>query len=260
MSSNLSASSPPPQGSSIIDAEVEQFSKLAATWWDTKGPFAPLHKFNPTRLDFIRAQAIAHFSRNDTEIAPFSGLSLIDIGCGGGLLSEPMRRIGFEVTAIDASIKNIKTATLHAAQQDLTIDYRALTVEQLLEAEPDKAQSYDVVLCMEVIEHVADPDMFLKNTAKLLKPGGLMVLATLNRTLKAHALAIIGAEYILGWLPKGTHDWNKFLKPSELKGFLTGTGIKALDLYGVSYNPLLDKWALSNDVDVNYMLTLTRPI
>lgn len=245
----------PPAGASIDAAEVARFSALAAKWWDTKGAFAPLHKFNPTRVSFIRETVADHFGRDVSALKPFEGLRLIDIGCGGGLLSEPMRRMGFSVTGLDASEKNIGTARAHAAENGLDIRYVAQTVEQLVAAnEPP----YDVVLCMEVIEHVADPESFLKTCASLVKPGGLLFLATLNRTLKAHALAIVGAEYMLGWVPKGTHDWHKFLKPSEIEAFLEGTDVTPEAAIGVTYNPLLDRWGLSSDTGVNYMIVARR--
>jgi 2-polyprenyl-6-hydroxyphenyl methylase/3-demethylubiquinone-9 3-methyltransferase len=241
--------------SSIDPAEVERFSRIAAEWWDPNGKFAPLHRFNPVRLAFIREQALAHFARDGARRQPFEGLRLLDIGCGGGLLSEPMRRLGFAVTAVDASERNIATAAAHAAEQGLVIDYRASTAEQLLAAgEP----GFDVILNMEVIEHVADPGEFLRSTGRLLAPGGLMIVATLNRTLKALALAKFGAEYVLRWLPPGTHDWKKFLKPEELRGFVDGEPLTMEGPFGVAYDPLTGRWSRSNDVDVNYMMVVTR--
>lgn len=240
---------------SIDPADVARFSAIAAEWWDPKGKFAPLHVFNPCRLAFIRDQALARFDRDGTQRQPFEGLSLLDIGCGGGLLSEPMARLGFSVTAIDASEKNIKTAATHAAEQGLAIGYRPATAEQLL---AEGAGPFDVVLTMEVIEHVADPGEFLRTCAKLLKPGGLMIVATLNRTLKALALAKIGAEYVLRWVPPGTHDWKQFLKPEELRAFLAGEPVEMQGPFGVAYNPLTGRWSRSADVDINYMMTVTR--
>ena len=241
--------------SSIDPAEVETFSRIAAEWWDPKGKFAPLHKFNPVRLAFIRDQAIYRFGRDPKARRPFEGLRLLDIGCGGGLLSEPMTRLGFQVTGVDASERNIGTASAHAAQQGLAIDYRASTAEALLEAgEPP----FDVILNMEVIEHVADPAAYLQDCARLLKPGGLMIVATLNRTLKALALAKIGAEYILRWLPVGAHDWNKFLKPDEIRDFLAQSPVVVDGPYGVVFNPLTGRWTESADTDVNYMMTVVR--
>ncbi|WP_293681079.1 bifunctional 2-polyprenyl-6-hydroxyphenol methylase/3-demethylubiquinol 3-O-methyltransferase UbiG [uncultured Phenylobacterium sp.] len=241
--------------SSIDPAEVETFSRIAAEWWDPKGKFAPLHKFNPVRLGFIREQALYRFKRDPGARRPFEGLRLLDIGCGGGLLSEPMTRLGFDVTGVDASERNIGTAAAHAAEQGLVIDYRASTAEALVEAgEP----LFDVILNMEVIEHVADPAAYLQDCARLLKPGGLMIVATLNRTLKALALAKIAAEYILRWLPAGAHDWNKFLKPGEIRGFLSGAPVIVDGPYGVVFNPLTGRWTQSTDTDVNYMMTVVR--
>jgi 2-polyprenyl-6-hydroxyphenyl methylase/3-demethylubiquinone-9 3-methyltransferase len=241
--------------SSIDPAEVETFSRIAAEWWNPRGKFAPLHKFNPVRLGFIRDQALYRFGRDAGARRPFEGLRLLDIGCGGGLLSEPMTRLGFQVTGVDASERNIGTASAHAAEQGLAIDYRASTAEALLEAgEPP----FDVILNMEVIEHVADPAAYLQDCARLLKPGGLMIVATLNRTLKALALAKIGAEYILRWLPVGAHDWNKFLKPDEIRDFLSDQPVVVDGPYGVVFNPLNGRWTESVDTDVNYMMTVVR--
>ena len=241
--------------SSIDPAEVERFSRIAAEWWDPKGKFAPLHKFNPVRLSFIREQALLRFGRDAKAIRPFEGLRLLDIGCGGGLLCEPMTRLGFQVTGVDASERNINTAKTHAAEQGLVIDYRASTAEDLLLVEK---QGFDVVLNMEVIEHVADPASYLRDCARLLAPGGLMIVATLNRTLKALALAKVGAEYVLRWVPAGTHDWRKFLKPDELRGFLAGEPVAVQGPFGVAFEPLTGRWSRSSDCDINYMMTVTR--
>ncbi len=239
---------------SIDPSEVAKFSALAAQWWDPAGKFAPLHKFNPVRLAFIRAEAAAHFGRDARSLRPFEGLTLLDIGCGGGLLSEPMARLGFAVTGADASEKNIGTAKAHAAQSGLQIDYRA-TAAELLQAQ---GLSFDVVLNMEVVEHVADVGSYLAACAALLKPGGLTFVATLNKTLKSLALAKIGAEYVLNWLPRGTHDWNRFIAPEELKTTLEECGLTILKTQGVSFDPLAWDWQLSNDVDVNYMIVAKR--
>jgi len=243
-------------GFSIDEGEVARFSALAAKWWDVKGAFAPLHKFNPTRVKYIREACLAHFGKDAKSRAPFDGLQLLDVGCGGGLLSEPMRRMGFTVTGLDASSKNIGTAAAHAAESGLDIRYLNSTVEQLAEA---GETLYDIVLTMEVIEHVADPASFLRTCASLVKPGGLLFVATLNRTLKAHALAIVGAEYILRWVPAGTHDWKKFLKPEEILGFLADTPLTPHDPVGVSFNPLTGQWGLSGDTSVNYMVVANYP-
>jgi len=239
---------------SIDPQEVAKFSAIAAEWWDPSGKFAPLHKFNPVRLSFIRADAAAHFGRDARSLRPFEGLSLLDIGCGGGLLSEPMARLGFAVTGADASEKNIGTARAHAAQSGLEIDYRATSAEALAE----EGLSFDVVLNMEVVEHVADVSAYLAACTQLVKPGGLTFVATLNKTLKSLALAKIGAEYVLGWLPRGTHDWNRFIPPVELKASLEESGLTVLKTQGVSFDPLNWDWRLSSDVDVNYMVVARR--
>ena len=243
------------KGSSVDPEDVERFSRIAEQWWDPKGKFAPLHKFNPVRLGFIRDQALSRFGRDGGERAPFQGLRLLDIGCGGGLLCEPMRRLGFEVTGVDASERNIGVAKLHAAGQELDITYLCSTVETLVE---ERVAPFDMILNMEVIEHVADPGQFLRDCSRLLAPGGLMIVATLNRTLKALALAKIGAEYILRWLPVGAHDWSKFLKPEEIRGFLAQAPVVVDGPYGVVFSPLTGRWTQSTDTDVNYMMTVVR--
>ena len=241
--------------SSIDPAEVERFSKIAAEWWDPKGKFAPLHKFNPVRLAFIREQALVRFGRDGGLRRPFEGLRLLDIGCGGGLLCEPMTRLGFAVTGVDAAARNIGTAGAHAAEQGLFIDYRASTAEGL---EAAGELGFDLILNMEVIEHVADPGEYLRTCGRLLAPGGMMIIATLNRTLKALALAKVGAEYVLRWVPAGTHDWKKFLKPQELRDFMAREPLAIQGPFGVAYNPLSGRWLRSDDCDINYMMTVTR--
>jgi 2-polyprenyl-6-hydroxyphenyl methylase/3-demethylubiquinone-9 3-methyltransferase len=245
-----------PQTSSIDPDEVERFSRIAAEWWDPHGKFAPLHRFNPVRLQFIRDECLHRFDRDPRARRPFEGLTLLDIGCGGGLLSEPMTRLGFAVIGVDASERNVGTASAHAAEQGLAIDYRAGTAEALA---AEGAGPFDVILNMEVIEHVADPGSYLRTCAGLLAPGGLMIVATLNRTLKAFALAKLGAEYVLRWLPIGTHDWNKFLTPTELRDFLDGEPVEVDGPFGVTFNPLSGRWRPSSDCDVNYMMTVRRP-
>lgn len=243
------------EGPSIDPADVARFSAQAAEWWDPKGPFAPLHRFNPARLRFVRDKVCAHYGLNPDTRAPFEGLSLIDIGCGGGLIAEPMRRMGFKVTALDASSENIGTARAHAEQVGLDIAYRASTVEQMVQA---GAGPFDVVLTMEVIEHVADPGEFVRACSKLLKPGGIMIVATLNRTLKGLLLGKFAAEYVLRWVPAGTHDWRQFLKPEEITEMLKSEPLSVTGPYGLSYNPLNDKWS-EGDSDINYMMIAVKP-
>ncbi|NJM29534.1 MAG: bifunctional 2-polyprenyl-6-hydroxyphenol methylase/3-demethylubiquinol 3-O-methyltransferase UbiG [Rhizobiales bacterium] len=235
---------------SIDPAEVEKFSKMAAEWWNPKGKFGVLHKFNPVRLAYIKEQVTARFARDPFDRQPFKGLRFLDIGCGGGLLTEPMARLGAEIVGVDPSEKNIKTASVHRDEQGLAIDYRAGTAEDLASA----GERFDVILNMEVIEHVADPVSFTRTCALMLNPKGLMFVATLNRTLKSFALGIIGAEYVLGWLPKGTHQWEKFITPEELKGWLAENDIEVKAETGVNFHPLADQWRVSRDMGVNYML------
>lgn len=246
---------PAPHAPSLDPAEVEKFSKIAAEWWNPKGKFAVLHVFNPVRLAYIKEQVAARFARDPFDRRPFEGLRFLDIGCGGGLLTEPMARLGAQITGIDPSEKNIATASVHASEQDLAIDYRAMTAEALAAT----GETFDVILNMEVIEHVAEPTAFVQTCARLLKPGGLLFVATLNRTLKSFGLAIIGAEYVLGWLPKGTHQWEKFITPDELEAWLTQSGLKQLDRTGVTYNPFSGEWRRARDMDVNYMLVAQKP-
>ncbi|MDR3514082.1 MAG: bifunctional 2-polyprenyl-6-hydroxyphenol methylase/3-demethylubiquinol 3-O-methyltransferase UbiG [Caulobacteraceae bacterium] len=248
--------SPPlPQASSVVPDDVARFTAIADEWWDPSGKFAPLHRFNPVRLGFIREQALARFGRDPKARAPFEGLKLLDIGCGGGLVSEPMSRLGFAVTAVDAGEANIAAAAAHAKAGGLSIDYRCATAEALL---AEGAGPFDLILNMEVIEHVADPGAYLRSCVALMAPGGLMVLATLNRTLKALALAKFGAEYVLRWLPPETHDWKKFLTPDEVRALLYGEPVEIDGPFGVAFNPLTGRWSRSNDCDINYMMTLTR--
>jgi len=241
--------------SSIDPADVARFSAIADEWWDPHGKFAPLHRFNPVRLGFIRDQALAVFGRDPKARKPFEGLKLLDIGCGGGLLSEPMSRLGFAVTGVDASERNIGTASVHAAENGLIIDYRCSTAEALL---AEGAGPFDVILNMEVIEHVATPGPYLRSCTAMLAPGGLMIVATLNKTLKALALAKIGAEYVLRWLPPGTHDWRQFLKPQQIRDYLAGEPVEIGGPFGVAFNPLTGVWSQSDDADINYMMTVTR--
>jgi 2-polyprenyl-6-hydroxyphenyl methylase / 3-demethylubiquinone-9 3-methyltransferase len=234
----------------IDQAEVERFSAMAAEWWNPQGKFRPLHKFNPVRLAYIRDQVAARFDRDPQAARPFEGLRFLDIGCGGGLLCEPMARLGAEVVGVDPSETNIEVAKLHAAESRVTIDYRASTAEELADA----GEKFDVVLNMEVVEHVADVGLFVARCAEMVKPGGIMFVATINRTLKALGLAIVGAEYVLRWLPKGTHQYDKLVRPEELEKALADAGMAIIDRTGVTYNPLADRWQQSRDMDVNYML------
>ena len=243
------------EGASIDPADVARFSAQAAEWWDADGPFAPLHKFNPARLAFIRDRLAERFGRNPKTRNAFAGLSLIDIGCGGGLMAEPMRRLGFEVTAVDASSENIGTARAHAEEQGLDIAYRAATVEQV---EAEGAGPFDVVLVLEIIEHVADPQAFIRACSRLMAPGGILVAATLNRTMKSLALGKIAAEYILRWVPEGTHDWRQFLKPDEIRSMLSAEPVTVTGPFGLAYSPLTDRWRESADTDVNYMMLAAR--
>lgn len=256
MTKTIEGSRGAPGTPSIDPDEVAKFSAMAADWWNPRGKFRPLHKFNPVRLRFIRQTVEAHFGIKPGLKLPLDGLRLLDIGCGGGLVCEPMTRLGAKVTGVDASEANIKTAMTHANEQGLTIDYRAGTAEGLIDA---GEAPYDIVLNLEVVEHVADPQQFLKDTASLVKPGGLMIVATLNKTAKALATAVIGAEYILRWLPRGTHDWSKFIPPADVHEALTEAGLLAHPATGVSYLPISDGWKISTDTSVNYMVVATRP-
>jgi 2-polyprenyl-6-hydroxyphenyl methylase/3-demethylubiquinone-9 3-methyltransferase len=241
---------PETRPTTIDTREIEHFSALASEWWNPSGKFRPLHKFNPVRLTYIRDQVATRFGRDPRAALPFEGLRVLDMGCGGGLLCEPMARLGATVVGADASETNIEVAKLHAAQSGLEIDYRATTAEALA----DTGETFDVVLNMEVVEHVADVDLFIGKCGQLVKPGGLMFVATINRTLKALGLAIIGAEYLLGWLPRGTHQYGKLVRPEELETALAKTGLTIIDRTGVIYNPLSDRWQRSKDLDVNYMV------
>jgi len=237
--------------STVDPAEIERFARIANEWWDPRGKFAPLHRLNPVRLGFIRDRAAAHWQRDPLSGTPLQGLSVLDIGCGGGLICEPMARLGATVTGIDAAERNVTVARLHAAGQELAIDYRESTAEAMASG----GAQFDIVLALEIVEHVSDVDLFLQSCGRLTRPGGLVFLSTLNRTAKAWALAIAGAEYALRWLPRGTHDWRKFLKPSEVVRGLRRAGVEPQEIAGVVYSPLSRTWSLNrNDLDVNYML------
>ena len=236
--------------SSVDHVEVERFSRLANDWWDARGPMAALHKFNPVRLAYIRDQAAARFARDPKKLDCLKDLRMLDIGCGGGILSEPLARLSAQMVGADPSPENIAAAVAHAGQCGVAVDYRATTAEALAEA----GERFDVVLAMEVVEHVADVKSFVATCAAMVKPGGLMIAATLNRTLKSFALAIVGAEYVLRWLPRGTHQWDKFVTPDELAKYLLDNRLTITEQTGVVYSPFADRWSLSPDVDVNYMV------
>lgn len=236
---------------SIVDpAEVAKFEAMAAEWWNPNGKFKPLHMLNPCRLGYITSQIASEFDRDLAATLPFAGLRILDIGCGGGLLSEPMARLGADVVGADPATRNIPVAQLHAEQSGLTIDYRLTTAEELANA----GEQFDVVLNMEVVEHVPNPQSFLTACQTLLKPGGLMICSTLNRNAKSFGMAIIGAEWIMKWLPKGTHDWRKFITPDELTEFIRNAGLDPVDRMGMVFNPVAWSWSLSaRDLSVNYV-------
>ncbi|KQR75633.1 3-demethylubiquinone-9 3-methyltransferase [Rhizobium sp. Leaf384] len=239
----------------IDQSEVDRFSALAAEWWNPHGKFKPLHKFNPVRLSYIRDRAAETFGRDLKVPRPLEGLRLLDIGCGGGLLSEPMARMGADVVGADASEKNIRIAQTHAAGSGVSVDYRAVTAEALAEA----GETFDIVLNMEVVEHVSDVDFFLTTCASMVRPGGMMVIATINRTMKAAALAIFAAENVLRWLPRGTHQYEKLVRPEEIEKPLSASGMTITERTGVFFSPFTNQWNLSRDMDVNYMLIAKRP-
>ncbi|MCF6272922.1 MAG: bifunctional 2-polyprenyl-6-hydroxyphenol methylase/3-demethylubiquinol 3-O-methyltransferase UbiG [Rhodobacteraceae bacterium] len=240
----------------IDAAEVAKFEAMAAEWWDPNGKFKPLHMLNPTRLEYIVEQITAEFGRDRKSLKPLEGLRLLDIGCGGGLLSEPMARLGADVVGADAAAGNIPVAQIHAEQSGLTIDYRNTMAEALV----DEGEQFDVILNMEVIEHVAEPQVFLNACEALLKPGGLMICSTLNRNAKSYMVAIIGAERVMRWLPVGTHEWQKFITPDELFALIGEAGLEAVDRKGFVFNPLLWSWSISErDLSVNYVTTSIKP-
>ncbi len=239
---------------SIDPAEIQRFSAMAEDWWNPTGKFRPLHQLNPVRLGYLRDRLARHFGRDPQTLRLFERLSVLDIGCGGGLIAEPMARLGGAVTGIDAAVRNVNIAALHAGQSGLDIDYRNVAAEDLAAA----GVQFDIVLALEIVEHVADLDVFLDATARLVKPGGALVVSTINRTPQAWLLAIVGAEYVLGWLPKGTHTWDKFVRPSELAAGLRRGGMMVRDMAGVGYRPLSDEWTLTRDLSVNYMAIATH--
>jgi 2-polyprenyl-6-hydroxyphenyl methylase / 3-demethylubiquinone-9 3-methyltransferase len=234
--------------------EVEQFSELAAQWWDPSGKMAMLHRFNPARVRYVRDAACRQFVRDPKRLDCLAGLRCLDIGCGGGLFSEPLARLGASVVGADPSERNVAAARQHAAQSGLEIDYRATTAEELADA----GEQFELVLAMEVVEHVVHMSLFVKRCCEMVRPGGLMVAATINRTLKSFALAIVGAEYVLGWLPRGTHRWDKFVTPNELEAAMERFGLRVVDERGVVYSPFQQRWQLSTDLDVNDMVAAAR--
>lgn len=248
------AAAGPAEGASVDQEEIAKFAALAEAWWDPEGEFRPLHRLNPVRLAFIRDGACGHFGREAAGARPLAGLEVLDLGCGGGLLSEPLARLGARVTGIDADAQSVRIAAGHAEDCGLAIAYLESTAEELAAT----GRRFDLVVSMEVVEHVRDVEGFLAAACALVKPGGALALATLNRTPKAFLLAVVGAEYLLRWLPRGTHDWRRFLRPSELTRTLRRNGVTVRELTGVSYNPLSDQWRRSRDLDVNYMLFAVR--
>lgn len=241
---------------SIDDAEVAKFARLAARWWDPEGEMAPLHQMNPLRLAFLRDRALEHFKLDAAALEPLKGLRVLDVGCGAGLLCEPLARLGAAVTGIDASDQSLEVARRHAEMGELRIDYRHSSVEALAA----EGESFDLVTALEVVEHVADAEVFLEACCSLVRPGGALALSTINRTPQAFAFAILGAEYLLRRLPRGTHDWRKFLKPSELARLLRRNGFQVGSLAGMLYNPLSGEWSLSErDLSINYLLWAIRP-
>ena len=235
------------ESNTINKLEIAKFSKIAAEWWSPNGKFKPLHKFNPIRIKYLKENIIEHFKLKQTN-SPLKGLNILDIGCGGGLLSEPITRLGAKVTAIDASKKNIQVAKFHAKKNSLKINYLCSSPEKL-----NLNKKFDVVLNMEIVEHVEDLNFFIKKSSNLLKKNGLMFIATLNKTFKSYMFAIIGAEYVLRWLPIGTHDWEKFVKPDNLVSLAINSNLKLKKLSGMKFNPITDNWSLSNDKSVNYI-------
>ena len=243
-----------PPRATLDAGEVDRFARIASEWWDPNGKFRPLHKIGPARLSFVVEHLASHFNL-PSGLRRLSGLKLLDIGCGGGLISEPLARLGADVTGIDPALENIETARRHAEASGLTITYRQALVEDLAA----ESATFDAVLCLEVVEHVPDVPAFLQICSGLVRPGGLMIVSTLNRTLKAYFLAIIGAEYILRWLPVGTHQWERFVTPDELRRHLLSAGLGEPSQRGLVYNPLADQWSLSDDTDVNYLAAAAKP-
>ena len=238
--------------STIDKTEIDKFGKLASEWWDPEGSFKPLHKFNPIRIKYIKDSIIQYFNIKSKNI-PLKNINILDIGCGGGLISVPMKRLGANVVGIDASLKNIKVAKIYSKKNNLQIKYICSSPEKL-----KIKKKFDVLLMLEIVEHVNDINLFIKQSSKFLKKNGLMFVATLNKTLKSYIFAIIGAEYILNWLPIGTHDWEKFMKPNKLISIAKNSKLNLIDLNGIKFNPLIDKWSLSSDKSVNYIANFKK--
>ncbi len=243
------------QSKTVDPSEAKKFSELADQWWEEEGKFSILHRFNPIRLEYIRDNCLTYFQKKTHSNYSFSSLDLLDIGCGGGLLSEPLARIGFHVTGIDITQRNIEAARIHAKQSNLSINYQLIDVETLAQ----QGKKFDIILNMEVVEHVADVPTFLKNCSDLLNPGGLMFCATLNRTLRSFIFGIVGAEYILNLLPRGTHNWKKFLTPLELEKHFQQNGLSLYNKTGIEYNPITRRFSLSHDMAINYILVMYKP-
>lgn len=238
----------------FLEDEIARFNALAAQWWNPEGPMKPLHRLNPTRLTYLKRVLAEHFGREERAMKPFEGLRLLDIGCGAGLVSEPLTRMGFTVSGIDLADENIAAAKAHAQEGGLAIDYACRAIEDVPED-----SGFDAISLLEVVEHVPDVPAMLREAAARLRPGGILIASTLNRTLKAYALAIVGAEYVMRWLPKGTHDWNKFVTPDELDEAMREAGLLPLGAEGMVYNPLFATWSLSHDCDVNYFIPAIKP-
>lgn len=246
---------PVPAAGSVDPAEIAKFAAMAERWWDPEGPMKPLHRLNPARLGFLVGRLAAQAGRDPGAPKPLAGLRLLDLGCGAGLVSEPLARLGATVVGADATAESIAAARAHAAAQDLAIDYRATTAEDLVAA----GERFDAVLALEIVEHVADPAAFLADLGRLVQPGGQLLLSTLNRTSKSFLMAIVGAEWLLRWLPRGTHDWKRFLKPSEVTALLRANGFSLAEITGLVFNPLDQGWRLSaRDLDVNYLLAAAK--
>lgn len=249
----MSRSESESRASNVDPGEIARFDAMAARWWDPHGPMKPLHRLNPVRLAFIREAFARHFGRDARSMRPFEGLALLDIGCGAGLAAEPLARTGFAVTGIDLAAENIAAARVHAAGEGLSIDYRVAGIETI-----DDKPAYDAIMLLEIVEHVPDPRGLVREGARRLKPGGMLIASTINRTLKAYALAIVGAEYILRWLPAGTHDWEKFVTPDEMDGSFAAAGLEPVSRAGMTFNPLAGEWKLSDDCDVNYLTSARK--